>query len=136
MLHGIPVFAAESSEMIEFDLKTNEMKTVEIEEQNSDSVDSYIPEGISTGIQTYGAIIDGDDRYRIPASLSSTTFPYCSYGVVSCTRPDGTSSFGTGWLFGPNDVATAAHVVYSQENGGSCFLLLFINFISNTPNNF
>ena len=54
MLHGIPVFAAESSEMIEFDLKTNEMKTVEIEEQNSDSVDSYIPEGISTGIQTYG----------------------------------------------------------------------------------
>lgn len=98
MLHGIPVFAAESSEMIEFDLKTNEMKTVEIEEQNSDSVDSYIPEGISTGIQTYGAIIDGDDRYRIPASLSSTTFPYCSYDVVSCTRPDGTSSFGTGWL--------------------------------------
>lgn len=61
MLHGIPAFAAESSEMIEFDLKTNEMKTVEIEEQNSDSVDSYIPEGISTGIQTYGAIIDGDD---------------------------------------------------------------------------
>lgn len=85
LLHGIPVFAAESSEMIEFDLKTNEMKTVEIEEQNSDSVDSYIPEGISTGIQTYGAIIDGDDRYRIPANLSSTTFPYCSYGVVSCT---------------------------------------------------
>lgn len=42
LLHGIPVFAAESSEMIEFDLKTNEMKTVEIEEQNSDSVDSYI----------------------------------------------------------------------------------------------
>ena len=34
MLHGIPVFAAELSEMIEFDLKTNEMKTVEIEEQN------------------------------------------------------------------------------------------------------
>ena len=25
LLHGIPVFAAESSEMIEFDLKTNEM---------------------------------------------------------------------------------------------------------------
>ena len=48
LLHGIPVFAAESSEMIEFDLKTNEMKTVEIEEQNSDSVDSYIPEVIST----------------------------------------------------------------------------------------
>ena len=65
----------------------------------------------STGIQTYGAIIDVDDRYRIPASLSSTTFPYCSYGVVSCTWPDGTSSFGTGWLFGPNDVAIAAHVV-------------------------
>ena len=34
LLHGIPVFAAELSEMIEFDLKTNEMKTVEIEEQN------------------------------------------------------------------------------------------------------
>ena len=46
MLHGIPAFVAESSEMIESDLKTNEMKIVEIEEQNSDSVDSYIPEGI------------------------------------------------------------------------------------------
>lgn len=125
LLHGIPVFAAESSEMIEFDLKTNEMKTVEIEEQNSDSVDSYIPEGISTGIQTYGAIIDGDDRYRIPANLSSTTFPYCSYGVVSCTWPDGASSFGTGWLFGPNDVATAAHVVYSHENGGYPSSIIF-----------
>ena len=32
-LHSL-VFAAELSEMIEFDLKTNEMKTVEIEEQN------------------------------------------------------------------------------------------------------
>jgi len=132
LLHGIPVFAAESSEMIEFDLKTNEMKTVEIEEQNSDSVDSYIPEGISTGIQTYGAIIDGDDRYRIPANLSSTTFPYCSYGVVSCTRPDGTSSFGTGWLFGPNDVATAAHVVYSQENGGYPSSIIFYPGVNNS----
>ena len=34
LLHGIPVFVAESSEMIESDLKTNEMKIVEIEEQN------------------------------------------------------------------------------------------------------
>ncbi len=132
MLHGIPVFAAESSEMIEFDLKTNEMKTVEIEEQNSDSVDSYIPEGISTGIQTYGAIIDGDDRYRIPANLSSTTFPYCSYGVVSCTWPNGASSFGTGWLFGPNDVATAAHVVYSQENGGYPSSIIFYPGVNNS----
>ena len=132
LLHGIPVFAAESSEMIEFDLKTNEMKTVEIEEQNSDSVDSYIPEGISTGIQTYGAIIDGDDRYRIPANLSSTTFPYCSYGVVSCTWPNGASSFGTGWLFGPNDVATAAHVVYSQENGGYPSSIIFYPGVNNS----
>lgn len=132
LLHGIPVFAAESSEMIEFDLKTNEMKTVENEEQNSDSVDSYIPEGISTGIQTYGAIIDGDDRYRIPANLSSTTFPYCSYGVVSCTWPNGASSFGTGWLFGPNDVATAAHVVYSQENGGYPSSIIFYPGVNNS----
>lgn len=30
LLHGIPVFAAESSEMIEFEFKDYEMKTVEI----------------------------------------------------------------------------------------------------------
>ena len=29
LLHGIPVFAAELSEMIEFDLKTNEMRDYE-----------------------------------------------------------------------------------------------------------
>lgn len=67
---------------------------------------------------TFGAIIDGDDRYRILASLLGSTFPYCSYGVVRCTWPDGTRTFGTGWLFDPNDVATAAHVVYDNERGG------------------
>jgi len=51
---------------------------------------------------------------------------------VSCTRPDGTSSFGTGWLFGPNDVATAAHVVYSQENGGYPSSIIFYPGVNNS----
>ena len=88
----------------------------------------------STGIQTYGAIIDVDDRYRIPASLSSTTFPYCSYGVVSCTWPNGASSFGTGWLFGPNDVATIAVLpaTYQSERDETkdyAFLSLNYNYL-------
>ena len=52
--------------------------------------------------------------------------------IVSCTRPDGTSSFGTGWLFGPNDVATAAHVVYSQENGGYPSSIIFYPGVNNS----
>ena len=51
---------------------------------------------------------------------------------MSCTWPDEASSFGTGWLFGPNDVATAAHVVYSQENGGYPSSIIFYPGVNNS----
>ena len=51
---------------------------------------------------------------------------------MSCTWPNGASSFGTGWLFGPNDVATAAHVVYSQENGGYPSSIIFYPGVNNS----
>ncbi len=46
-------------------------------------------------------------------------FPFCSHGVVYCIWPNGERSYGTGWLFGPNDVATSAHVVYDISLGGT-----------------
>lgn len=71
-------------------------------------------------------------RYTARVSIRLLLSSFKAYGVVSCTRPDGTSSFGTGGLFGPNDVATAAHVVYSQENGGYPSSIIFYPGVNNS----
>lgn len=48
----------------------------------------------------------------------STNFPYSAVTYVEATFPDGTRVSGSGAVVGINDVLTAAHVVYSPENGG------------------
>lgn len=37
-------------------------------------------------------------------------------GVVRVENYSGKVSFGTGFLFGPNDVATAGHVLYDSKD--------------------
>lgn len=48
----------------------------------------------------------------------STNFPYSAVTYVEAIFPDGTRVSGSGAVVGINDVLTAAHVVYSPENGG------------------
>ncbi len=51
--------------------------------------------------------------------ISNTyAYPYQAVTMIVVTYPDGTQVFGTGALVGPNDILTATHVLYSEENGG------------------
>lgn len=52
--------------------------------------------------------------------------PYSCLGVVIAEFSDGTSQYGTGCLFGPNDVVTAAHI-FRKDNES------FAQSISFTP---
>ncbi|MCG6659759.1 DUF4214 domain-containing protein [Halomonas campisalis] len=45
-------------------------------------------------------------------------FPFSAVTYVEATFPDGTRVSGAGAVVGVNDVLTAAHLVYSPENGG------------------
>ena len=53
---------------------------------------------------------------RIPPKLMDR-YPYCCIGVVIATLFDGTEVQGTGFLVGPDDVITAAHVLYDPVHG-------------------
>jgi V8-like Glu-specific endopeptidase len=46
-------------------------------------------------------------------------YPWQSVVFITSTFPDGTDATGSGAMVGPNDVLTAGHVVYSDENGGA-----------------
>jgi V8-like Glu-specific endopeptidase len=46
-------------------------------------------------------------------------YPWQSVVFIESTFLDGTVASGSGAMVGPNDVLTAAHVVYSLENGGA-----------------
>ncbi|MCF8106521.1 MAG: DUF4214 domain-containing protein [Desulfohalobiaceae bacterium] len=47
-----------------------------------------------------------------------STYPYSSVVYITATFPSGLTFAGTGAVVGENDVLTASHVVYSDENGG------------------
>lgn len=51
--------------------------------------------------------------------------PYSTIGVITAYHEDGTISQGTGFLIGPNDVATAAHVI--AREGITYFTFMFPN---------
>lgn len=46
-------------------------------------------------------------------------YPWDTIVFVEATFPDGSLAAGSGVMVGQNDVLTAAHVVYSDENGGA-----------------
>jgi len=102
----------ESIVMLEKDLVTGEETTEKI--ITSDDVDvlnanAYQPEGASPNI-----IIGDDERAPVPDMLLSL-MPYSAIGRVRTTFPDGSGKLGTGFLFGPNDVATSGHVLLSNK---------------------
>lgn len=102
----------EMVEVIETNLETGETTTIDIPLSEDCDGDTYNPN------PTVRDIIGVDNRTRIPTSIMNI-FPFCSHGVVYCTWPNGQRTYGTGWLFGPNDIATAAHVVYDITLGGA-----------------
>jgi V8-like Glu-specific endopeptidase len=62
------------------------------------------------------AVIGFDNRQVLPPSI--TEYPVSPNSFVVSRYPDGTVATGSGALIGPNDILTAAHVIYSHSHGG------------------
>ena len=61
------------------------------------------------------AIIGADDRELV---VDTSRFPYAAVSQVISVFPDGAAFLGSSAMVGPNDVLTAAHVVYNHDHGG------------------
>ena len=83
------------------------------EEKKSTSNDGEIAALEEAGVLE--GIIGADGQYRVK---NTTVNPYRKTGVVLVKFPNGKSGVGTGVMIAPNLVLTAAHVVYSAEDGG------------------
>lgn len=96
------------------DLEANEELVVEIPISSDPDVldtEGYCPpDQISPNI-----IIDDDSRIRVP-DIFMQFKPASCVGVVYAEFDNADDKFGTGTLFGPNDVVTAAHVLV-DDNG-------------------
>lgn len=104
----------ESAENINLYNARAEEKTESI----SFGVDSeYFPKNINVseeigGISTFG-IIGDDNRTRVK---DTTKGPWCNT-VRLLMKINGNNYVGSGFMIGPNSVATAGHCVYSKSNG-------------------
>lgn len=59
-------------------------------------------------------IIGTDDRVKV---TDTTVSPYNAVANLTLRYSNGTVRYGTGFLIGPNTIATAGHVVYDRANG-------------------
>lgn len=118
------VYAEESSTeisnnvYIEQNLETGEISEIEIS-KNPENGESYVPNMASSRV-----IITSDERIPISGEALDI-FPASAVGVVRTTFSNGNSSRGTGWLFGPNHVATAGHCLYDQDDNSSARTVTF-----------
>lgn len=123
-LLSISAFANESttSSSINVESKnfnTDEITTIDIPfTDDANTADAFIPENmdLNSSVQPRD-IIGEDDRTRVPTEISSSMLPFSGVGLVVATFGEKDVQKGTGWLFGPNDVATSAHITYSKEYG-------------------
>ena len=63
------------------------------------------------------AIIGVDDRILVPDS-ALTTRPFSAVVQVTAYFPNGSAYTGSGAMIGPDDLLTAGHLVYSDDDGG------------------
>ncbi len=98
--------------MFEKDLITGKEVVESVAVSDDESI--LTAEGYQTERPAPNIIIGDDERVAVPSMLLSE-MPYSAIGRVRVTYFDGSSATGTGFLFGPNDVATAAHVLYNDE---------------------
>ena len=106
------------------DFSTGEISTVEIPVvDEADEAEAFIPDGES--IIEGRNIIGTDERSRVATELSNSMMPFRGVGLLEVTWNNGAVSWGTGWLFGPNDIATAGHMVYNSERGGYASRIVF-----------
>lgn len=118
---------AETFNLVTTDLKTGEKTIEEIVVSNDKDVLEGEP---LIKMQAIPRMIIGEDEmYEVPDYLM-TFLPYSTIGVVSVYYEDGSVGKGTGFLIGPNDVVTAAHVI--AQDDVSFFTFRFPNDITKT----
>ncbi len=98
---------------------TDEITTIDIPfTDDANTADAFIPEDIDLNSYVQPRdIIGEDDRTRVPTEISSSMLPFSGVGLVVATFGEKSVQRGTGWMFGPNDVATSAHITYSTKYG-------------------
>lgn len=112
---SMPVQANEDdcTNYVSINLSTGEEEIIPISNTATETeAAGYTP----AGAKQPRLIIGIDDR--IPVSDTSYD-PYPKVGLIRTTWRNGVTTTGTGWMFGPNDVATVAHNLYSAERGGA-----------------
>lgn len=68
--------------------------------------------GLGGDIASPTAIVGQDDRVRI---TDTTVGPYCNTVKIIANWPDGSSTSGSGFVIGPNAVATCGHVIFNNR---------------------
>ncbi|MBT5263463.1 MAG: trypsin-like serine protease [Rhodospirillaceae bacterium] len=71
--------------------------------------------GSATTSQRNESVIGTDERILVS---DTTAFPWSAIVRVSVTFSDGSSGWGTGAMISPNDVLTAAHVLWDETTSG------------------
>lgn len=101
-----------SIEIFRKDLITGEETLENVVVSNDENV--LEAEGLQMDEIMPNAIIGEDETVPVPNSLMNN-MPYSAIGRIRSTFDNGTVEEGTGFLFGPNDVATAAHVLFNKQ---------------------
>ena len=123
---SIPNEQSETFNVVKTNLETGE-KTIE---KVSVSNEQSVLEGDALIVSPSPRMIIGEDeRTEVPDVIMSYV-PYSTIGVITAYHEDGTISQGTGFLIGPNDVATAAHVI--AREGITYFTFMFPNDLTKT----
>lgn len=117
---------SETFNMVTTDLETGEKIVEEVCISNDASV---LNGEACIKAQSPRNVIGEDERTEVPDIIMSYV-PYSTIGVITVYYEDGSVNEGTGFLIGPNDVATAAHVIAGE--GVSFFTFMFPNDVTDT----
>lgn len=102
----------------DFDTKEESIEEIIVETNSftdGETTAGYFPNGKISDIDLSDlyAIIGSND---ITVVDNPTATPYCSTVCLQITTNNGGTNYGSGFMIGPNALATAAHNLYSIEN--------------------
>ncbi|GAB3687064.1 serine protease [Nocardiopsis oceani] len=89
-----------------------DIEDLAVEEDREDGAEDYLPalDGDFGTSVVYGE----DDRVR---ATPTTTYPSAASYLITFETPDGSAASCTGFAYGPEDIATAGHCLYTHGEG-------------------
>ena len=82
--------------------------------QTEGGTKEFIPQGLPTSISPR-SIIETDDRTQI---TNTSSWPYSAICYIEMEFPNGKNYIGSATMYDKNVAVTAAHCLYSEEDGG------------------